>query len=96
MNIKRATITGTLQDWDLYGDRFDVERVFVDVPIEVLKSFSDEEIRTMIEEECYYSYADGEPLERLLFDGIENGWFKWASRWEYEDPCDLRLEIEED
>ena len=94
MNIKKATIVGVLQDWDLYDYRYDIEKVSVDVPLHELDSFTDEEIWSMVSEGCYYSMCDGEPLEDLLFKGVENGWFKHCSRWEWEDPCDLKLKIE--
>ena len=96
MNIKQARIVGVLQDWDIYDNRFDIEQVNVEVPLHELESFSDDEIYEMAAMGCYYSSCDGEPLEDLLFKGIENGWFKWYSRWEHEDPCDLKLEIEEE
>ena len=97
MNIKSARIVGVLQDWDLYDNRFDIERVNVSVPLHELDSFADEEIKNMVYEGCHYSggYND-EPLEELLFKGIENGWFTNCSRWEWEDPCVLKLKIEEE
>ena len=96
MNIKSARIVGVLQDWDIYSNRYDVERVNVDVPLHELEGFTDEEIEDMVEEGCYYSSGEGEPLEDLLLKGVDNGWFKWMSRWEPEDPCELELEIEEE
>ena len=98
MNIKSARIVGVLQDWDIDDNRYDVERVNVDVPLNELEGFTDEQIKLMVDEGCYYSYGceGDEPLEELLFNGIEHGWFKWCSRWELEDPCELELEIEEE
>ena len=96
MNIKKATIVGVLQDWDIYDERFDIERVRVDVPLHELESFADDEIESMVTDGCYYSVCGGDPLEDLLSKGLENGWFVYCSKWEYEDPCELKLEIEEE
>ena len=96
MNIKKATIVGVLQDWDMNDYRVDIERVCIDVPLEALESFTDDEIMSMVDDGCDYSMYDGYPLEKLLFIGIEDGWFKYSSRWELEDPCELKLEIEEE
>lgn len=97
MNIKSARIVGVLQDWDLYDNRFDIEKVNVSVPLNELESFTDEQIKEMEWNGCCSSCGwDGVPLEDLLLNGIENGWFKWYSRWEREDPCELKLRIEEE
>ena len=96
MNIKSARIVGVLQDWDLYDNRFDIEQVNVSVPLHELDSFTDEEIMNMVKHGCYYSYGGDEPLEDLLFKGIEHGWFTNYSHWEFEYPCELELEIEEE
>ena len=97
MNIKSARIVGVLQDWDICDNRFDIEQVNVNVPLHELESFTDEQIENMVSEVCYYSGGyNWHPLEDLLFNGIENGWFVNYSRWEWEDPCELKLEIEEE
>ena len=96
MNIKSARIVGVLQDYDLYDNRYDVESVNVDVPLNELKAFTDDEIEEMVEEGCWGTYSDGGKLSELLWKGFENGWFEWYSKWEWEDPCELELEIEEE
>lgn len=94
MNIKKATIVGVLQDWDIHDYRFDIERVRINVPLEELAEFTDDEIMNMVA--GAYFYDDCEPLDKLVHKGIENGWFEHRSRWEFEDPYDLRLKIEEE
>lgn len=91
-NIKMAHINGVLQDWDLYGTRFDIERVYVEVPKFLLESFTDEEVEAMCEEGTCGN--DGAPLSLLFFDLIEGDFWKPSSRWEPEDPCELKLEVE--
>ena len=93
-NIKSARITGVLQDWDLYDYRYDIERVNFEVPLFLLGAFSEDEIEEMCDE-GYYGGDDQYILGKLFFDCLEGGFFKPWSRWEWEDPCDLKLVIEE-
>ena len=95
MNIKKATIVGVLQDWDLYGYRFDIEQVAYNVPLAMLDSYNDEELEYMVEQ-GWVGNGDWSPLATLLQDLVELGWFEPYSRWEFEDPCELKLEIEEE
>lgn len=96
MGIRAAVIYGVLQDWDIYDNRYDIEQVKVDVPLHELDSFTDEQVRNMVEEGCCGGGYDGHPFEDLLFKGIENGWFKHYSHWEWEDPCELELVLFEE
>ena len=92
---KSARIVGVLQDWDLYDCRYDIQKVNVSVPLGELEMFTDEELEDMLCDGCWYSGGpDEEPFQVLLFNGIEHGWFPHCSRWEWEDPCELELEIE--
>lgn len=91
MSIKYARIHGVLQDFDIWGCRFDIERVNVRVPRGELAQASDEDVADMVENGWYGN--DESPLGELVAVGIEAGWFKWQSRWELEDPCELALEV---
>lgn len=97
MGIRAAVIYGVLQDWDIYDNRYDIERVKIDVPLEELDAFDDEQIADMVENGCLYSDS---PLDNsfgtLLENGADGGWFKWCSRWELGDPCDLELVLFEE
>lgn len=94
MNITKATIVGVLQDWDIYDNRFDIERIRCDVPLFLLDAFTDEEIESMVDD-GYFGGDDEAPLGLLVGDIIEGEFFFPKSKWELEDPCELALEIEE-
>ena len=95
MNITKATIVGVLQDWDAYGNRFDIERIRYDVPLFLLDAFTDEEIESMVND-GYFGGDDEAPLGLLVGDIIIGKFFFPKSRWELEDSCELTLEIEEE
>lgn len=92
MNIKNARIHGVLQDWDIYDARFDIEKVDVVVPGSLLDGYTDEEIEEMLECGAFIG-CDDDPLGKVLLKAIDEGWIRVSSRWEPEDPCDLKLEI---
>ena len=83
-----ARIFGTLQDWDLQDNRYDIERVNIPVPPEALVAYMGE-LESMMNDGWHGN--DETPLGNLVMQGIEDGWFKPCSRWEPEDPCELRL-----
>lgn len=97
MNIKSARIVGVLQDWDINDELFAIELVNYEVPLFLFDAFSDEEIKNMLEEGYWGRDAyDVPPLGLLFGDCIEGEFLRLHSRWEPEDPCELKLEIEED
>lgn len=97
MNEKQsAYITGVLQDWDIYDNRFDIEEVDVQVPLAEFEGFSDEDIEDMVE----YGYdgcgdSTDSKLMSIIEHGIEHGWFKTCRVWDIEDACELKLEFKE-
>ena len=93
MNIKHARIHGVLQDFDIWGCRYDIERINVRVPLGELAQASDEDVAEMIERGFYGNDLGDSLLGELVSTGIEAGWFKWQSRWELDDPCELALEV---
>lgn len=95
MKIRKAHIGGALQQWDVNDNRFDVEEVWYDVPLFLLDSFTDEEIESMVDD-GYYGGDDEAPLGLLVRDLIECEFFHPYSRWEPEDPCELKLFVEEE
>lgn len=98
MNIKKATIVGVLQDWDVNDYRFDIERVNFDVPISALCFYTDDEINDMIVN-GFYGGDDESVLGELVRIGLDDGWFNRSKLcryyWQPEDPCELKLEIKE-
>ena len=101
MNIKSAAIVGVLQDWDMNDYRVDMERVRIDVPLEALMFYEDDDIRSM-SANVFYGGDDDSLLGELILIGIDDGWFGLRMRmlnkfyWRPEDPCELKLEIEEE
>ena len=91
--IKSARIFGVLQDWDLYDTRFDIERVDVTVPGSLLDGYTDDEIEEMLEYGAFMG-CDDDPLGKVLLKAIDEGWIEVRSRWEAEDPCELKLEVD--
>lgn len=89
--IKSARIFGVLQDWDINDNRFDIERVNIEVPTFLLEAFTDDEIDSMCDEGTFGN--DGLPLSLLVYDLIELDYWHPLSRWAHEDPCELKLEI---
>ena len=96
MNIKSARIVGVLQDWDIYDNVYDIERVNCGIPPFLLDAFTDEEIENMVDEGYWgRDTYDIPPLGLLFGDCVEGGFIHLYSGWEPEDPCELELEIEE-
>lgn len=96
MNIKKATIVGVLQDWDVNDYRVDMELVGINVPLEALVFYEDDDIKGMCHD-TFYGGDEDSLLGELINIGIDDGWFNPGRfYWRPEDPCELKLEIEEE
>ena len=90
----RIQISGVLQDWDIYDNRYDIARVDIEVPESIVRETPIEDLYEI--EECgVCGIADNSTAEgRLVLRCLECGLISTnQSFWEAEDPCELNVRI---